>query len=228
MRTLTITGAAVAVSAIFLTTTTYGRSLQFVAGGALVNLGYRMQDHLTSYDFAAEHAHDITPEEIWEELVLQNAKAAGVRRKFPRTARHPLVALVACMDARIDTNELTGDTRKYYYVLRTAGSVLDDKEAEMLELCVENGVKLIVLTTHTECAAEATAANKELHARYPALVKAVFDRDLRVQQLLSRPAIAERIARGELAVKRMNIDTMTEELRPVGGEGQVGEQASDK
>ena len=58
------------------------------------------------------------------------------------------------MDARIDTNELTGDTRHYYYVIRTAGSVLSEREEEMLELAVENGVELVVLTTHSDCAAE--------------------------------------------------------------------------
>lgn len=196
----------------FLMFTRPGRSAQFVVGGALVNLGYRMQDHLHSFDFDAAHEHDITPDQIWTEMLRQNSLAAGVRRRFPRTARHPLIALVVCMDARIDTNELTGDTRKYYYIIRTAGSVLDDKEAEMLELAVENGVKLIVLTTHSECAAEGAAANPALRERYPALTSAVDVREARIAELLARPAIAERIAKGELAVKRMNIDTMTEQL----------------
>ena len=44
------------------------------------------------------------------------------------------------MDARIYTNELVGDTRRYYYIVRTAGSVLAPPEQEMLELAVLNGV----------------------------------------------------------------------------------------
>ena len=108
-----------------------GRYGQFLMGGALVNLGYRMQDHLTTYDFEHEN---LQPEDIWQEMLRQNALAANVRKRFPRTSRHPLVALVVCMDARIDTNELTGDTRQLYYIIRTAGSVLSEREEEMLGL----------------------------------------------------------------------------------------------
>lgn len=211
-----VAAAAIALLAgtAFLTLTSTGRSAQFVVGGALINLGYRLQDRLHAYDFATREERELSPDEIWTEMLRQNRMSSGVRRTFPRTSHHPLVALVACMDARIDTNELTGDTRRYYYVIRTAGSVLEDKEAEMLELAVENGVKLIVLTTHSDCAAEGAAANPALRQRYPALTHAVDVRDQRINQLLARAPIAQRIAGGQLAVKLMNIDTMTEQLRP--------------
>ena len=96
--------------------------LEFMVGGGLVNLGFRLQDRLSRFDF--EHDESITPDQIWHELERQNELASGVRGLFPRTARHPVVAILACMDARIDTSELVGDTRRYYYVVRTAGSVL--------------------------------------------------------------------------------------------------------
>lgn len=193
-----------------------GRHAQFVVGGALVNLGYRMQDHLEAYDFDAGHAHgdSMTPEEVWTEVMRQNRLAAGVRKAFPRTHHHPLVALVVCMDARLDTNELLGDTRQFYYVIRTAGSVLEDKEAEMLELAVQNGVKVILLTTHSDCAAERAAADPQLQERYPTLVRAVHERSMRLRALLARPFLADRIAKGELVVKQRNIDTHSEELAP--------------
>ena len=105
---------------------------EFVVGGALVNLGFRLQDHLHAYDF--DHDHDITPEQVFAELEWQNGASASVRTRFPRSTEHPLVAMLVCMDARIDTNELAGDTRRYYYVVRTAGSVVGDREQEMLEL----------------------------------------------------------------------------------------------
>lgn len=213
-RTLALAAGALALAGAFLILTPAGRSVQFLLGGAMVNVGYRLQDHLASYDFAPEHEHHISPAQVWTEMLSQNELAAGVRSAFPRSARHPLVAMVVCMDARLDTVELTGDTRKYYYVVRTAGSVLDAKEAEMLELAVENGVKLIVLTTHTDCAAERAATSAELRRRFPALTAAVDARQLRVTELLQRPAIASRIAQGQLAVKRMCIDTATELLRP--------------
>lgn len=214
LRALCFVAVVVVGGGWFLTSTAYGRKTQFVVGGALVNLGYRMQDHLEAYDFDHAHEHTMTPEEVWQEMRLQNDLASGVRQRFPRTARHPLVAMVVCMDARLDTNELTGDTRKYYYVIRTAGSVLEPKEAEMLELAVQNGVKLIVLTTHTDCAAERASADPKMRERLPHLTRAVLERGLRTRELMERPLIAERLARGELAVKQLDIDTMTEKLRP--------------
>ena len=95
---------------------------QFLTGGALVNFGYRLQDGIAEFDL--EHGEDVSPAEVWAEVVRHNELAANVRASFPRTAHHPLVAMVVCMDGRLDTNELVGDTRHYYYVLRTAGSVL--------------------------------------------------------------------------------------------------------
>lgn len=118
------------------------------------------------------------------------------------------------MDARLDTNELTGDTRRYYYVIRTAGSVLAEKEEEMLELAVENGVELVVLTTHSDCAAEKVAAAPEKRKLYPALARAVDERNQRIREFLARPAIANKMKSGQLMVKMMNIDTLTERLLP--------------
>lgn len=182
---------------------------QFVAGGALVNAAYRMQDHLHQYDL--EH-DDLTPEQVWERFKAQNELASKVRETFPRTVAHPVVALLVCMDARIDTNELVGDTRRDYYIIRTAGSAMGTKEEDMLELAVANGVKLLVLTRHTDCAAEKAAANPESRAKYPALAQAVDERDARIAEFLARPTVAARIKEGKLLVKQLDIDTRTEHL----------------
>lgn len=207
-------GAAALVVALGagLSFTDTGREMQFLLGGAMVNAGFRMQDHLESFDFG--HHEDISPQAVWDEMVAQNDIASRVRQTFPRTARHPLVAIVACMDARIDTSEIAGDTRKYYYVVRTAGSVLAEKEEEMLELAVENGVKVLVLTTHTDCAAERAAQDPEMRRRLPHLTQAVDERDARIRELLDRPAIRSRIEQGTLLVKLVDIDTMTERMLP--------------
>lgn len=183
---------------------------KFIFGGAMVNLGYRFQDRLADYDFV--HDESITPEEIWEELKRQNDLAADVREKFPRSVRHPVVALVACMDARIDTSELVGDTRRYYYVVRTAGSVLAEAEQEMLELAVLNGVRLVLLTTHTDCAAEAAAADPEMEERFPAMTNLVDQREKSIEEFLARPLIRDAIAAGTLKVQRARIDTHTDRL----------------
>ncbi len=187
---------------------------EFVVGGTLINLGYRLQDHLEEYDLGASHGdqHHLAPEAVWREFLRQNELAAGVRRVFPRSRYHPVVAMVACMDARIDTNELTGDTRRYYYIIRTAGSIMSVREEEMLELAVANGVKLIVLTTHTDCAAERAAGDAAQRARYPELTGGVAERERRIREFLARPFIAEKIAHGELMVRRATIDTANERL----------------
>jgi hypothetical protein len=183
---------------------------EFMLGGGLINLGYRLQDRLSSFDFV--HDDSITPEQIWEELERQNELAGGMRGLFPRTPRHPVVAVLACMDGRIDVSELVGDTRHYYYVVRTAGSVLSPAEQDMLELAVLNGVKVIVLTTHSDCAAEAAAAEPELRAKFPALISLMDERVKRVEEFLARPTIRNAIAEGRLMVKHARIDTTTDRL----------------
>ena len=207
-RKALIAGAIVAILlAVFVMT---NPRAEFDVGGALVNVGFRMQDHLHAYDF--EHEHEITPDQVWAEFQHQNELSASVRSRFPRSTEHPVIAMLVCMDARIDTSELAGDTRRYYYVVRTAGSVLGEQEQEMLELAVQNGVKVIVLTRHTDCAAEKAAADPEKRKAYPALTTAVDERDKRVAEFLARPIIADRIAKGELLVKNLVIDTRSDHL----------------
>jgi len=183
---------------------------EFIMGGALVNLGYRFQDRLSKFDF--EHDESITPDQIWTELERQNELASGMRGLFPRTVRHPVVAILACMDARIDTSELVGDTRRYYYIVRTAGSVLSPAEQEMLELAVLNGVKIVLLTTHTDCAAEAAAADPEARERFPAVISLLDERERRIEEFMARPTIRDAVAAGELQVKHARIDTTTDRL----------------
>ncbi|MDP1830266.1 MAG: carbonic anhydrase [Archangium sp.] len=188
-----------------------GTRTQFLVGGALVSAGVRLQDHLEPYDFVHEDATE-SPEQVWAEFQKQNELSATVRERFPRTAEHPMVALLVCMDSRIDTSELAGDTRGYYYVVRTAGSVLGPEEQEMLELAVANGVKLIVLTRHTDCAAEKAAGDPAMQAQYPTLTRGVLERDQRVAEFLARPLVAERISSGALLVKQVVIETGSEHL----------------
>lgn len=184
---------------------------RFMVGGALVSAGARVQDHLEPYDFV--HGDDVeTPSEVWTEFLSQNALSSKVRELFPRSAEHPQVALLVCMDARLDTAELTGDTRGYYYVVRTAGSVLGPAEQEMLELAVVNGVKVIVLTRHTDCAAERAAQDPAQCEQFPALTTGVKEREQRIAEFLARPRIAQRIAEGRLLVKEVTIDTQSEHL----------------
>lgn len=189
----------------------WGARAQFVLGGAMINAGYRLQDPLDPYDL--EHA-EATPPQVWAEFLRHNDMASAIRTRWPRTARHPVVALVACMDGRLDTNEIAGDTRRYYYVVRLAGSVLSVKEEEMLELAVANGVKVVVFTTHTDCAAEKVARDQARSLEFPQLSAAVHEREARFREFLGRARIKEKVAAGELLVKWMDLDTQTERVMP--------------
>ncbi|MCA9608528.1 MAG: hypothetical protein KC619_23145 [Myxococcales bacterium] len=205
-----IIAAIVLVPLVLVLVVLMSPRLQFLSGGALVNLGYRMQDHIHAFDMV--HDEDLGPDDIWEEVQNQNELAASVRDTFPRSTEHPVIALLVCMDARIDTSELVGDTRRYYYIVRTAGSALAEPEQEMLELAVANGVQVLVLTTHTDCAAEAAAANPESRERFPAVAELVDQREQRIQEFMARPLIHDRLESGQLRIVRARIDTNTDRL----------------
>lgn len=189
----------------------YHARLQFLAGGALVNLGYRLQDPLEAYDLEHEEG---TPAQVWSEFLMQNRAAATVRTRWPRSNRHPVMVLVTCMDARLDTNEIAGDTRRYYYVLRLAGSALAGKDEEMLELAVSNGVKVVVFTTHSDCAAEKAAADPAQRQRYPKLSQAVDERQARFDEFRGLPSIRAAEESGRLLVKWVDLDTLNERVSP--------------
>jgi carbonic anhydrase len=191
----------------------WGNRLEFILGGAMVNIGYRLQDRIPDYDF--EH-HEVTPQQVWDELLEQNRLAASVRAQWPRSNHHPLVAMVTCMDARLDTNEIAGDTRRYYYVLRLAGSVMAPKEEDMLELAVNNGTKLVIFMTHSDCAAEKVANDPARRGQYPHLTHAISERKARLQEFVDRETIRQKIQSGELLVKWMHLDTDTERIMPLG------------
>jgi carbonic anhydrase len=95
-----------------------------------------------------------------------------------------------------------------------AGSVLGEKEEEMLELAVSNGVKVVVFTTHTDCAAEKVAADQERRREFPKLSAAVDEREARFNEFRARPIVREKVAKNELMVKWMDLDTNTEAVIP--------------
>ena len=101
----------------------------------------------------------------------------------------------------------------YYYAIRTAGSILGEREQEMLELAVANGVKLILLTTHTDCAAERAAASTESRMLYPAMTQGVRNRGGQIREFLDRPMIAKRVADSELLIKEVLIDSSTKRMK---------------
>jgi hypothetical protein len=78
----------------------------------------------------------------------------------------------------------------------------------MLELAVINGVKLILLTTHSDCAAEKVSKDETKYINFPNLSSAVRGREERFRELLQRPIIAGKVKSGDLLIHRLNIDTL--------------------
>ncbi len=84
----------------------------------------------------------------------------------------------------------------------------------MLQLAVAKGVKVVVFTTHTDCAAERVAADPEQRKRFPQLAKAVDERQFRFDEFNQSPLIRERTEKKELLVKWMDLDTLNERVMP--------------
>ena len=82
----------------------------------------------------------------------------------------------------------------------------------MLELAVANGTKLVIFTTHSDCAAEKVSKDPHEAALYPNLTQAVRERTARFEEFLLRPNIQKRVRDGELLVRSMHIDTATEAI----------------
>ena len=81
-----LTLAVLAGATGFTLFTDPGHKLQFVVGGAMINAGYRLQDHHDEYDFQEGHdEHHITPDAIWQEMLEQNQMASAVRSTVPST-----------------------------------------------------------------------------------------------------------------------------------------------
>lgn len=177
--------------------------VQFVLGGAMINVGYRFQDHIKH---GVAHPENQTPNKMWKEIKKQNKLASSIRSMFPRTTHRPKVAILLCMDARLHDDELTGDSRQLYYIIRTAGSVLPKVEQDMLELSIEKGVEVIVLTTHEDCSAEKASKDKVMSKKLPYLCDAVKSRQKDIQDFLARPSIKERIESGKLIIVYAHID----------------------
>lgn len=118
------------------------------------------------------------------------------------------VAVVTCMDARIDPARILGLEAGDAHVLRNAGGVVTDDVIRSLTISQRYlGTREIVLIQHTGCGM-LTFSGAELHAaleaetgiRPPWAVETFHDLDAEVRQGLARiqasPFLASRNARG--------------------------------
>ena len=73
---------------------------------------------------------------------------------------------------------------------------------------------MVAFTNHTDCAAEKVAKDPEKSREFPALSPGVRERQQRFKQFLRRPLISEKIRRGELQVKWLQLETKNTLLSP--------------
>lgn len=187
------------------------RPVLFQLGGGFVSIGHSMQEAVDGFERGGEVG---TPSDLLARIELHNAESSTAKQVLNDPRQKPEALIVMCVDPRLDAKLVLGDTRDYYDVVRMPGSVLTEELMEAIELGVsEHKVKVVAFTTHTDCAMEALAHSD--HAdHFPALSRSLLEREATYQQFLRRPIIAEKVASGDLIVKRFRIDTTTSKLMP--------------
>ena len=199
------------IVAVLLLLVVFWRPALFFTGGGLLSAGHMVQGFVGGFSRSGDVG---TPDDLLRIVLIDNESASRVERVVSGPRRKPEVVAVMCMDPRLNSEVVLGDSRGYYDVVRLPGSVLSNEMIEAIELGVkEHKVELVLFTTHTDCAME-KVAKSEAAEHFPALSNAVHKREEMFQALLNRPLIAEHIKEGKLLVKRFRIETTTGKLLP--------------
>ncbi|MCB9651063.1 MAG: hypothetical protein H6730_31400 [Deltaproteobacteria bacterium] len=187
------------------------RPVLFQLGGGFVSAGHSMQEAVDGFERSGEVG---TPQQVLERIEMHNSESSTAKKILNDPRQKPEALIVMCVDPRLDAKLVLGDTRDYYDVVRMPGSILNEEIMEAIELGVaEHTVKVVVFTTHTDCAMEGLA-HSDHAGHFPALSKALLEREKTFEEFMQRPLIAKKVAAGELIVKRFRIDTVTSKLMP--------------
>lgn|SRR5487761_1523913 len=91
-----------------------------------------------------------------DEFVANNARyAAGYERTGPRLSAAAQVAVLACMDARLDPVQVLGLEEGQAHVIRNAGGVASEDAIRSLVISQRLlGTREIILLHHTDCGME--------------------------------------------------------------------------
>ena len=153
-----------------------------------------------------------SPEQVLGNVLRYNARASRVRK--PAFDGRTWVAVVRCMDRKLDMGRIFGDMKFVDDIANPYGAVTP-REIEALQLAVsKHGVRLVCLLTHTECAALAIASGHDGSA-WPLISAAVDATPRHVEALLQAPVIAPALQAGTLAVIRATVITGTDRLTDV-------------
>lgn len=144
-----------------------------------------------------------------DELLANNGRyAAGFKKGELPIPPSRKVAIVACMDARLNVYALFGLEEGEAHVIRNAGGVVTDDVVRSLVISQRLlGTREIVLVHHTDCGmltfsddAEKSRIAEETGIRPPFALEAFADLDDDVRQSIARvkasPFIPERNVRG--------------------------------
>lgn len=191
---------------------------RFYVGAALIEVGYLFQ-HI-SYGAplsAQEGAH--TPDEVMTSLDERNSWSAGFRKLWRvmdeighRDAPPLAGVIVACMDYRLDTDQILGNSRGEFYVIRKPGAALTNETIEEIFVALHRNPSIILVTTHSDCAMEKLAHTQEGPEKFPNLTAGVLNFKQRLAELQAMPEIQKRVAAGSLKIIMRHIDTQTERL----------------
>lgn len=153
-----------------------------------------------------------SPEQVLGNVLRYNARASRVRK--PAFDGRTWVAVVRCMDRKLDMGRVFGDMKFVDDIANPYGAVTP-REIEALQLAVsKHGVRLVCLLTHTDCAALAVASGPDGSA-WPLISAAVDATPRHVEALLQAPVIAPALKAGTLAVIRATVITGTDRLTDV-------------
>jgi carbonic anhydrase len=135
-----------------------------------------------------------------EDLIRQARTAtAGALPKSPRKG----TAVIACIDARVEPNQILGGDQGDFHVIRNAGGLVTKDALRSLMVSQFHGTTKIIVMMHTDCAAMAYPADAE-RARLEAETGRRIDFDLHpfsdledelrrgVQQLRETPLLPSR------------------------------------
>jgi carbonic anhydrase len=191
--------------------TLLNRKIAYYVGGFLLHTGYFIQDSTESFHHQLNDSDPVHPNEIYKTVIAQNILQAKAWKATPALKdRKPKALIIMCIDPRLNSSRILGDTRGYYDVIRIPGSVITEEVAEAVELAVtKHETKLVMVITHTDCAMEHLAASDEGKHHYPLLAEGINNHAKRMQSLSHRPAILDRLQKQQLWVIEKRLDTKT-------------------
>jgi carbonic anhydrase len=162
---------------------------------------------------------------VFDELLGNNAQYTGrfAKGDLPMPPRKRL-AVVACMDARLDLHQILGLADGDAHVIRNAGGVVTDDVIRSLLISQRLlGTRDILLVHHTDCGMLTfrdddlrQEIQRELGLKPPFALEAFADLDEDVRQSMARIAASPLIPHRE-SVRGFVYDVRTGRLREVQG-----------